>query len=353
MSRVTSQRIRLAAKTPVPAGRLKCGLLGAGDFFHYAHAPALNRPECPLGITGVWARQPATFAAVQRHLRYAARHFTERAPLLGSGIEAALILLPNRMHFDATREALDHGLHVYCEKPLALTVADARLLAGAQSTGRTVLMNGFNQRFFHRHQQITSILAENQLGPVTRVQAFHNQDLRGLRDYAPLHREATGGGVLLNAGIHLLNLLLDWFGPVARVRARFQNLALPVECGEDTATCELWFHSGVHATLTASLANAADTTYERIQIQGHAATLETDFKRNTLTRIEAGKPRLKIPCRPEIMSDSVAGALQHFHACIRDGQPPETGLDDFIRTLTVVEALTLAAQQGDEVNLPA
>ena len=351
VSKLETQRHRLGKKAASPAGKLKCGLLGAGQFFQYAYVPALNRKDSPLAVTGILARDANKFQDAQRGLRYASQPFDTAAPLLASGIRAALILLPNHLHLETAKAALAQQLHVFCEKPLTNTVADALALKSiAEKSGR-VVMADFNQRFFDRNRVLKTLVDEQRIGKILSVHAFHNQDLRGLKSFTALHRERTGGGVVHNAGIHFINLFHHWFGEVDRVKAVFENRALPTECGEDTAHCEFWFRNGVHATLDASLANAVDTTYERVHFRGETGELTSDLKKGEIRWQPTGKRQLKIPCRPEIISDSVFNALEHFAQCVEKGLRPETDVEDFIRTMKTVEALTLAARRGADVSL--
>jgi predicted dehydrogenase len=351
VSKLETQRHRLGVKAKLPLGKLNCGLFGAGQFFNYAYVPALNQKDSPVAITGLLARDDAKFDAAQRGLRYTTNHFSDTDALLASGIKAALILLPNQMHFATAKAALEHGLHVFCEKPLTNSVADALTLkALAEKSGR-VLMVDFNQRFFARNRLLPSLVAQKRMGKIKSVHAFHNQDLRGLASFDNLHRDRTGGGVIHNAGIHFINLFLHWFGEPERVRAVFENRTLPPECGEDTAHCEFWFRDGITATLDASLVNAVDATYERVQFISEEGELNSDLKKGNIICQPTEKPQLKISCRPEIISDSVFNALQHFAACVKNQAQPETDVADFIRTLKTVEALTLSAQRGTEVAL--
>ena len=329
---------------------MRCGLLGAGQFFQYAYVPALNQKTSPLAVTGILARDQIKFDAAQKGLRHAATPFFDAGPLLASGLDAVLILLPNDLHFTMAKKALEHRLHVFCEKPLANTVTDALALKGiAQAAGR-VLMTDFNERFFDRNRVLKQLITDETAGKIISVHAFHNQDLRALKSFSPLHRDRTGGGVLHNAGIHFINLFLHWFGAPEKVRAEFKNLALPPQCGEDTAHCELWFRGGVNATLDASLANAVDTTYERVELTGEGGVITSDLKKGDIILRPAGKRQLKIPCRAEIISDSVANALSHFANCARNNLRPETDVEDFIRTMKTVEALTLSARRGEAVS---
>ena len=333
-------------------GRLPCGLIGAGHFFNYAYLPALNHKNSPLVISGILTRGQNQFELARQGLRYATKYFSDFDELLDSGIKAVLILLPNHLHAEFARKALEKGVHVFCEKPLASDVSGAfALKAIAKKSGR-VLMVDFNERYFDRNHVLKKIITEGRIGKIMSVQAFHNQDLRQLSSFASLHRNLTGGGVIHNAGIHFINLFLNWFGRPERVHAVFENRALPAECGEDTARCQFWFPGGLTATLDASLANAADTTYERVQFTSEDGEITSDLKKSDiLLRRPPAKRQLHITCKKEIISDSVFNALAAFARCVQTGSKPETDVDDFIETMKVIEALTLSAQRGAEVRL--
>ena len=352
ISELDTRRHRLAPKTNPPTGKLACGLLGAGQFFNYAYLPALNRKTSPLVIAGILARDENKFRDAQRGLRYVTRHFSDADTLLASGVNSALILLPNHLHPEFAQKALERGLNVFCEKPLGKNVADCLALKTVAEKSGRVLMVDFNQRYSDRNRVLKNVIAENRIGKITAVHAFHNQNLAArLKSFAPLHRDLTGGGVLHNAGVHFVNLFLHWFGDVDRVHAVFENRALPATCGEDTAHCRFWFRNGVTATLDASLADAVDTSYERVQFIGETGEITTDLKRSEIICSPTSKPPLKIPCKREIIPDSVFQALQHFEHCVKNGLRPETDVDDSIRTMKVIEALTLSARRGTEVSL--
>ncbi len=333
-------------------GRLPCGLIGAGHFFNYAYLPALNRKSSPLVVSGIFTRRQNQFDLAQQGLRYATKHFTDYETLLDSGIKAVLLLLPNHLHAEFARKALEKGVHVFCEKPLAPDVSGALALKAIAEKSKRVLMVDFNERYFDRNRVLKKSITEGRAGKITSVHAFHNQDLRQLSSFASLRRDLTGGGVIHNAGIHFINLFLNWFGQPDRVHAVFENRALPAECGEDTARCQFWFPGGLTATLDASLANAADTTYERVQLTGEDGEIASDLKKSDiLLRRPPAKRQLQIPCKREIISDSIFNALDAFARCVQAGSKPETDVDDFIETMKVIEALTLSAQHGAEVRL--
>jgi predicted dehydrogenase len=325
--------------------------LGAGSFFHYAYLPALNRKDAPVSLAGLVTRSESSAREAQRGLRYLAQRFDSVDAMQDHGINFVLILAPNHLHFELARQAMEAGLNVFCEKPLANNVADAqRLKSLAANTGR-FLMVDFNQRFLDRNRVLKRLITENRIGRIESVQAFHNQDLAGQAEFlGKLRKEITGGGVVHNAGIHFINLFLYWFGDVDRVNAVFENRALPKECGEDTAFCRFWFRNGVTATLEASLANAVSTTYEKVRFVGTRGEISSDLKKCDI-RCQLEGTRINVPCRKEVIADSVFNALTHFEHCVSTGTRPETDAADSIRTLKVVEALTMSAQRGADVYL--
>lgn len=343
---------RLSRKSPAPSSTLPCALIGAGDFFHYAYLPALNRKHPPISIFGVLTRNVKSAREAQSALRYGTQRFDSVEAMQRCGVNSVLILTPNNSHFDLARKAIESGLNVFCEKPLANNVADAQLLKALATKAGRVLMVDFNQRYFDRNRALKSAIAENRIGTIKTVEAFHNQDLTGqLPHIEKLHKDVTGGGVIHNAGIHLINLFLHWFGHVDRVNAVFENRALPKACGEDTAFCRFWFRNGITATLEASLANAVSTTYERVRFVGEKGEISSDLKKSDIRCRLLPNRSTSIPCKKEVIVDSVFNALTSFENCVSSGARPETDVDDFIRTMKVVEALTLSAQRGADVHL--
>lgn len=346
------RRHRFGKKSKPPTDKRPCGVVGAGRFFHYAYVPALNRRNSPLFVSGIWARRDEAVRAAQRALRYETRSHSELETLLDSGIDAVVVLAPNALHFQYVRLALERGLHVFCEKPVTNSVADASTLHEIVERTKRTLMVDFNERYLDRNRLLGRVIEEGRIGRPVSVHAYHNQNLAGRwRSPAGLQRDVTGGGVVHNAGIHFINLFLHWFGVPERVHAVFENRVLPQECGEDTALCRFWFGNGVTATLEASLVGEVPTTYERIRIVGERGELNSDLKKGGIVgRLRDGSP-LNVECEKEIISDSVFNALCAFERCVREGVTPETDIRDSIRTMKVVEALTWSALRAEDVRL--
>ena len=216
-------------------------------------------------------------------------------------------------------------------------------------------MVGFNQRYLERIRKLKALLESHTIGKVRRVRAHHNQSIKEVLVASDWLNDSkkSGGGVVHNAAIHLINVMQYLFGPIEAIQAEFKNLATPVAFGEDTAHLEFDFSSGVSGVLDASFVGAVDSTYEHIVIEGDNGQIQSDMmKGNIITHIResSGRQKSLIKCR-ESIPDSVGNEFAHFVDCVRHRRTPDTDINDFIETLRVTEAARLAAKEQRKVQI--
>jgi myo-inositol 2-dehydrogenase/D-chiro-inositol 1-dehydrogenase len=129
-------------------------------------------------------------------------------------IDAVLIASPNAVHADQVVRALAAGKHVFCQKPIALTLADADRVVAAASGISQVVQFGFMLRFTPPVPQLQARLAGGELGsPITAQAAVFGWEPSADWFYDP----ASGGGVILDTAVHFADLLLWLLGPATRV----------------------------------------------------------------------------------------------------------------------------------------
>jgi len=127
--------------------------------------------------------------------------------------EAAIISSPSRFHAEQAIQAMAAGMHVLCEKPMANTVAEAEeMIATSERTGK-LLAVGLFRRFFPSTRAIKEIVEKQTLGRMVRYDFAEG----GLFNWPAasatfFSKEASGGGVLHDLGVHTLDLALHWFG---------------------------------------------------------------------------------------------------------------------------------------------
>lgn len=198
-----------------PEKKLRLAVVGCGANAAINHLPA---------VAGSARVEPAVLVdVVASRAEHLARQYNVPAVLADyraiEGIaDAAIVALPNHLHAPVTIELLNRGIHVLVEKPMALSASDCdAMIQAATGAGRTLAV-GLEFRFFSDSQFIKRLLTEGLLG---RISHF---DMRmGIISDWPLEsnylfdKERAGGGVLVDLGIHVVDLLLWWLGECVNI----------------------------------------------------------------------------------------------------------------------------------------
>ncbi len=176
--------------------------------------------------------------------------------------------------------ALATGKPVLCEKPVALTVAQADEVAALIARHGTTMVNGYVYPFMGCYQAVMRLVANRAFGQVTHV-SYRNAHggawLRWFDDAALawFHDPAkAGGGGLLDEGTHGLHILRWLFGPVKRVWATHRNLSRQYPSADDFGVIHLDFASGVFGTVEGSWVQTGGP--KGLQICGSDAALSAD-----------------------------------------------------------------------------
>lgn len=163
----------------------------------------------------------------------------ELAPVLDMRPQLLIVASPPRYHAEQVLAALAAGIHVLCEKPLALSSAEARRMAEAEATSGHLLAVGMVRRQMPAARTIHTVIAREMLGALRDFEVFEG----GPFDW-PVHSpryfdvRTSGGGVLLDIGAHVLDLLTWWLGAPSAIVAEDDamggveaNVRLALRCG--------------------------------------------------------------------------------------------------------------------------
>ena len=246
---------------------LNFAILGAGMVADY-HLQAIQAcGEKGARLAAVGHYNPAKFDVISQRFGVPVKPFED--VLNDPNIDAVCICTPSGQHPEQTIQAAKAGKHVLVEKPMALSLADAdTMIAACQEAGVQlgVCLQRRAEPLFRRvHDAIHGgDLGEISLAVVTmpynRDEAYYAQaDWRGTW-------ALDGGGVLMNQGIHIIDLLVWFLGEPVEVRAFADSLHRSVEI-EDTASAALRFANGGLGTITATV--TADPGFpHRLEIYG-------------------------------------------------------------------------------------
>jgi len=264
-------------------------------------------------------------------------------------VEAVIIALPTHLHASCAEEAAEAGKDVFLEKPLAKNVAEGkRIISAARRTG-TKLMIGYPFRFSSSFRTLKRMIQRGELGEIQIGYATHigpGPFLHRAKGDAPLRvpswwfkKELTGGGALMDVGIHMINLVRWYFGEISDVTS-YTGYRYNLDF-EDYAICIIKFWSGQIAIVNAGWFSQK---YEiRVDLHGtfgHAsATQNPPSTIRTATQLLIG--------RPFDFYRHYLKELAYFVQCVRyDRTPLNTGED----ALKDLEAISLA--YNNKIALP-
>ncbi|MGH9213302.1 MAG: Gfo/Idh/MocA family protein [Acidimicrobiales bacterium] len=266
--------------------------------------------------------------------------------LTADDIEGVLFATPNTTHLGQIREAAAAGRHVFVEKPLALTVAEAQQAVVAAEAAGVVLMVGHQRRRQAPNRRIRQLLDDGSLGtPLLAEASFTTSSgypptWRASRDETPL-------GAMTGLGVHMVDTFHYLLGPVSRVSA-FSKQAIDGEPLDHATGLLLEFLSGAVGTLLCSHF-APPASRIAVHGTGGAAANVQDGARLMVQR--AGESTLR---EVDVAStDPVVEQLAEFAAAIRGDGKVETGGHEALAVVAVMEAAIASARTGVAVTIPA
>lgn len=347
--------------------RLRVGLVGYGLAGEAFHAP-LIAGTAGMEVAGVVSSDPGRRARVAaRYPR--ARRMSSAGEIWAdpSQFDLVVICSPNRTHVPLALDAVEAGLAVVVDKPVAATVADAVRLRDA-AAARGVRVGVFqNRRWDGDFLTVRDLLDQRALGSVhrfeSRFERWRPEVAHGGWRESP--DPADAGGVLYDLGSHLIDQALVLFGSVTSVYAELRNVRAGARVDDD-AFVALAHASGTVSHLWMSL--VAASAGPRVRVLGSAASFvkfgldgqESKLRQQVDVgspdwgsepeehwgRVWAGeesRPVAPVPGRYQRFYEVVAEALLH-------GGPMPVEIDDAIATLRVIEAARRSAQRHAVVS---
>jgi predicted dehydrogenase len=283
---------------------------------------------------------------------FAAEHQIDAADsyeslLADPDVDGILLATSHSSHAPLAVAAAGAGKHVFVEKPLTLTVEDARRCVRAAADAGVVLQVGHNKRRQPANRRAKQMIDAGKLGQVVAVEAHHaggrglTIDPNGWRA-DPAESPLSG---MTGMGVHQIDNMHYLIGPIKRVAARSNRLVKKTRL-DDATVLALEFENGVVGTLVTSY--VAPPTVRNGVIGTQAAVWnDLDGKRLSFQAISEREPQLLDVAQ----LDTVADELAEFAKCIKTGAAPETGGIEGLRVVAVLEAAVAAASSGQTVDV--
>jgi predicted dehydrogenase len=256
------------------------------------------------------------------------------------GVEGVLLVTPNDVHEEQALACAERGRHVFVEKPIADSVEAGERMRQACAEAGVTLMVGHAFRRLGAARRVKELVESSALGRVALAEA--NMSLPGT--FKPeawrADRDRNPGGPIMQLGIHHVDTLSYWLGPVARATGRFAHVHTHADI-DDVGLVTLEFESGALGSLTGSYVSPKTLS---LRLLGTEAVLDysADFSVWPDARALDGVTTLTVNGEAVEFEerDMLAEELDEFGRCIRGKAEPETGADEGIAALSVVvEAL--------------
>lgn len=336
--------------------KLRFGVVALGYISQVAMLPAFEaaRRACEIGALISGSREKLRALAGAYEVE-AVGTYRDLEKLASSGaIDAVYVALPNTMHRAMVLRALDAGLHVLCEKPLAMSAADCKAMVDLARRRKRQLMTAYRLQFEPGYLAAMTALHDGSVGKLRYMTSQFSMQVKpgNIRT-----KSAMGGGPLYDLGIYCVNAVRHVF------------MAEPIEVSaqmaggrdrrsrevEEMAQVLLRFPEDRFASFTCSFGAADASSFQVWGTEGHVM-LEQAYemvgeKTLVVERSGGGKPKRTRRTFPKV--DQFAPLALAFAEAVREGSDVYPDGNEGMADIRVLEAIVASARSGKSVRLRA
>ncbi|WP_122091215.1 Gfo/Idh/MocA family protein [Halalkalicoccus subterraneus] len=321
----------------------RIGILGRG-FMARVHAQRYGRID---GVDVAAVASPGGPTAFADEYADGAAVYDDAPEMYDSiPLDAVDVCTPTHTHRELVVPALDRGLDVLCEKPIARTMAGARAIADAATDADATVVPGHTIRFFPEYAKARDRVQAGDVGSPGNVRTFRQSPFEDRSDW--FADDEKSGGVLLDLAIHDFDFLRWTVGEVDRVFARRRQWN-----AHEYALATVRFESGAVGHVDARWPRRPDLPFvTRFEIAGDGGLLEFDSEDATPIEVSSTTAEKldRDPIDEPLEKDPYLRELEAFVDCVRRDDEPAIALEDGIETLRVALAALESAERGEPVR---
>ena len=201
-------------------GAFRVAVVGCGAMAETRHLPALGRRP-GRRVAALVDRDEGRARALAREHGDPAVFSSHRDLIEAGGVDGAIVAVPPRLHASISQDLMRAGIPVLVEKPVALTLAECDAMARTAEETGVIVAVGLMRRFAPQLVMVKRLLQEGALGPIHRIELRDGSIFRwpAATDF-PFRKDQAGGGVLIDLGVHSVDLLIWWMGDVTLLEYR-------------------------------------------------------------------------------------------------------------------------------------
>lgn len=266
------------------------------------------------------------------------------AVLRDSAVQAVVLATPHSAHLPQVVAAARAGRHVFCEKPLALTLEDARRMVEACRAAGVVLGVGHNRRLWPSMQALRRHVESGELGEMLHLEGNHSNENsnNAAGTWRDSPAESPGGG-MTGAGLHILDAFVQLAGPLERVHGQLL-VRKPPPAPLDTASVVLEFAGGVSGLISTV---RATPYFWRVHVFGTKGSVESVGENELVMRRSGARPE-RLLFEP---FDSLRAELEAFADAVEGKAPFPIAPERMLDTVAAFEAVIRSLETGATVQV--
>ena len=329
--------------------RVRYGIVGLGHIAQVAVIPAFANARRNSQLTALVSDDPDKLRKVGRKYRVAQRYSYDEYDACLANVDAVYIALPNSMHAEYTVRAAEAGVHVLCEKPMAVTAGECEVMIDACRRYGVKLMIAYRLHFEEINLGVIDLVRKGRIGD---PKYFNSSFSMKVRDENIRTKRELGGGTLYDIGVYCINAARHLFRAEPK-----EVMAISVNSGADTveeideSTGALLRFDGERVAAFITSFNAADTgSYEIVGTRGRIRVNPAyEYAEGLAYEIAVdGRTRKKRVGK----RDQFAPELLYFSDCIRRNRQPEPSGEEGLQDVRIVQALYESAETGKAIQIP-
>jgi len=254
---------------------------------------------------------------------------------------------PNHAHLETTRAAAQAGKHVFLDKPIANVIGEAKAITKACSDAGVVLAVGYQRRRESHFRWIKQRIDAGDFGTMVQAEANISRDRAGKFELGHWRYTAEGmpGGVMLQIGLHYVDVLMMLLGPVRSVSGMASQLVLPGD-NPDVGSLMMTHQNGAVSTLSTSYASASEYYLMNIYGKKMSAYYNLFDGLRCLAQGETDQTPVALD-----KVDALAEELIEWADAAQGNGTPEVGGEGATESLAVVKAGVLSVREGRHVEV--
>ncbi|RUS98004.1 glucose-fructose oxidoreductase [Dulcicalothrix desertica PCC 7102] len=269
---------------------------------------------------------------------------------LNSGdIDAVYIALPNHLHLEYTQRAADKGIHILCEKPMAVTEEECEHMMRAAKENNVKLMIAYRLHFDKANLQAIETIKSGKIGEPRIFNSVFSQQVA--EDNVRMEDISIGGGTVYDMGVYCINAVRYLFQdePTEIIAVSANNGEKRFEKIEEMTSVIMRFPGERLATFTSSFGAASVSSYQVVGTKGDlrmdsAYSYQGELKQQITINQETQEESFSA-------GDQFAAEIIYFSDCVLNNKEPEPSGEEGLADVRIIRAIYESAQTGKPVKL--